>query len=707
MCIFVSVSNEHRIGPGRLWVELSRDLAVHGFQCVRVDLNGFGNSPARDGKSCQPVFSASAIDDVIDTARAVSPSDPSDVVLFGLCSSAYQVLEAASILSARGVCAFNPVVKFHPPEIAAGGKLDSRRRFCIPQRAIVSDSQRQDVVRWLARRYPQLNRRARRFTWKVRRLTWKTRGDFRTLGWQARRLLGHSVVQPGKRLGELAESGTDVLLVGGREELRAFLYSGVPTGRRAQANGRLHVEEVPTIDHALRSSSDRDLVTDLTVEHVVSHFRSARAGDNLRRTCLKDDLPAVQLADVRHLSTSMGQSPPATVPILVVSMMRAVGTTGVQTHVRETCKFLAGRGHPFILVTPFSWGGLLSTPIFGVRRLLLEPVSGAASVAWYRYWHYVFLRRALERELARFRSAVVYAQCPLSALAALEVRRDPTQRVVLAIHFDVSQADEWANMNKLRRGGRVYRRTTELERRVLPIVDGVVYVSESARQGVVSHVNGVESVRSAVIPNFVADPLSAIQANPAGRTISKAADTADLIAVGSLQIRKNQQFLLDVVHTANQMGRRLTLDLIGEGPCRHRLERYARSLGVADQVRFLGARLDVQTQLSGHRVLVHAATREPFGMVFIEAMASGLPVVSSDVGGIPEVFEPGVEGLVWPLDDPPAAARVLIDLLEDEERLLQLSTAARQRFERSFDAKVVGPVLEGFLESIAREGELS
>ena len=520
ICIFVSVSNEHRIGPGRLWVELCRDLAVLGFQSVRVDLNGFGNSPARDGKSCQPVFSASGIDDVIDTARAVSPDDPSDVVLFGLCSSAYQVLEAASVLSPRGVCAFNPIVKFHPPEILVGGALDPRRRFCIPRKALVSDSQRQDAVRWLARRYPKLNRRARRFTWKVRRRTWKMRGDFRTLGWQARRLLGRAVVQPGRRLSELAESGTDVLLVGGRQELRAFLYSGVPTGRRAEANGRLRIETVSTLDHALRSTSDRDLVTDLTVEHVVSRFRSARAGDNLPRA--EDDLAEVQLADERHPSSPMGQSAPATVPILVVSVMRATGTTGVQTHIRETCQFLAGSGHAFSLVTPFSWGGVLSTPIFGVRRLLLEPVSGAASVAWYRYWHYVFLRRALERELARFQGAVIYAQCPLSALAALEARRDPTQRVVAAIHFDVSQADEWANMNKLRRGGRVYRRITELERRVLPTVDGIVYVSESARQGVVSHVNGVERVRSAVIPNFVADPLLAIQADPEGRTISGA-----------------------------------------------------------------------------------------------------------------------------------------------------------------------------------------
>jgi glycosyltransferase involved in cell wall biosynthesis len=292
-------------------------------------------------------------------------------------------------------------------------------------------------------------------------------------------------------------------------------------------------------------------------------------------------------------------------------------------------------------------------------------------------------------------------------MAALEARRDPAQRVVLAVHFDVSQADEWVNMHKLREGGRVYRSITELERRVLPILDGIVYVSESARRGVASRVNGVKNVRSAVIPNFVADPLSVVQANAAGRTTSKATDSADLVSVGSLQIRKNQQFLLAVVHAANQMGRCLTLDIIGDGPCRHRLERYARSLGIEDQVRFLGVRLDAQTLLPRHRVFVHAATREPFGMVFIEAMGSGLPVVSSDVGGVTEVFQPGAEGLVWPLDDPRAAARVLIDLLEDEERLSQLSTAARERFERSFDAKVVGPVLEGFLESTAREGGMS
>lgn len=59
VCIFVSVANRHRIGPGRLWVTLSRRLALEGFRCVRIDVNGFGDSPARDGQPFQRVHSAS------------------------------------------------------------------------------------------------------------------------------------------------------------------------------------------------------------------------------------------------------------------------------------------------------------------------------------------------------------------------------------------------------------------------------------------------------------------------------------------------------------------------------------------------------------------------------------------------------------------------------------------------------------------------
>jgi hypothetical protein len=84
------------------------------------------------------------------------------------------------------------------------------------------------------------------------------------------------VNQPGERLGELAESGTDVFLIGGPEELRPFLYSGIPAVRRAQRSGYLRMVEIPSLDHALRRSSDRDEVTQLTIDHVVNHFGLSR-----------------------------------------------------------------------------------------------------------------------------------------------------------------------------------------------------------------------------------------------------------------------------------------------------------------------------------------------------------------------------------------------------------------------------------------------
>ena len=137
-CILVSIANEHRIGPGRLWVKLSRQLAAGGFRCVRIDVDGFGDSPPRPGRqdqSEQSVHSVLGIDDILDAAQAVSPEEPGDVVLFGHSSSGYLILEAALELSPRGVCSVNPFLVFQPPEVAAGARIDDRRRFCLPRTA--------------------------------------------------------------------------------------------------------------------------------------------------------------------------------------------------------------------------------------------------------------------------------------------------------------------------------------------------------------------------------------------------------------------------------------------------------------------------------------------------------------------------------------------------------------------------------------------
>jgi hypothetical protein len=119
-------------------------------------------------------------------------------------------------------------------------------------------------------------------------------------------------------------------------------------------------------------------------------------------------------------------------------------------------------------------------------------------------------------------------------------------------------------------------------------------------------------------------------------------------------------------------------------------------------VRFLGYVPEARQILAGHRAYVHAARRESFGLAVLEAMASGLPVVAAPAGGLARLFDDGVEGRVWSLDDPEKAAEVLIEVLTDERTRAELGARALQRFLRQFDASVVAPPLHRFLVQVPR-----
>lgn len=378
-----------------------------------------------------------------------------------------------------------------------------------------------------------------------------------------------------------------------------------------------------------------------------------------------------------------GASP---LPVVVATMLRPRGGTGVQTHVVELQRALADLDLPHTLVTPFSTGRAGRDGVFAARRAL-APLSGAADVAWYRYWHRVYLERALARHLATAGPAVVYCQCPVSAAAALRVRRRPDQSVVMAVHFSTSQADEWAGKGRIAEGGRVYRSIRRLEASVLGRLDGVVFVSAAARDELWTAVP--PAVPTATIPNFL------VTRGPA----TDLARRADLVTVGSLEPRKNQRYLLEVLAAARAQGHRLTLDVVGEGPDRRSLAERARVLGLQDQVRFLGYVPDAAHTLPAYRAYVHPARREPFGLALVEAMAAGLPVVAAPVGGIPQLFDEGVEGRFWDLGDPVHGARVLAGLLGDEAARARMGSAARHRYLCRYDAGTVVPVLHRFLVS--------
>jgi glycosyltransferase involved in cell wall biosynthesis len=374
-------------------------------------------------------------------------------------------------------------------------------------------------------------------------------------------------------------------------------------------------------------------------------------------------------------------------PLVIASILREEGITGVHTHVRQLRQYLEECGISTTLVTPFSWGRVLTYAVFGFRPLVLERVSGSASVFWYRYWHEVFLRHALRRCLAQIGGCVVYAQGPVEARAALRARRGAHQRVVMVVHFQTSQADEWTHKNQIRRDGRLFRAIRQFEREVIPHVDGLMYVSKSAQNGILSWLPEAAAVPSAIIGNFVAPLPVEPYEEPLG----------DLVTTGNLTIAKNHRFLIEVLAEAKRAGQSLTLDVFGEGVCRKDLLRQARSLGLEKQVRLRGFRPDVRQFLPGYRAYVHASYVDAQPLAIIEAMAAGLPVVAGDIGGISEICDDGVEARFWPLDDPAQAAITLIEMLDSEPTRLKAAQAASERFRRQFDAGVVGPQLRSFL----------
>ncbi|HEX6522222.1 MAG TPA: glycosyltransferase family 4 protein [Streptosporangiaceae bacterium] len=373
-------------------------------------------------------------------------------------------------------------------------------------------------------------------------------------------------------------------------------------------------------------------------------------------------------------------------PLVIATILPEDGSTGVQTHIKQLRRYAANRGITATLVTPFSAGWALVAPVFGVRLALMR-LSGAASVTWYRHWHEVFLRRALRRRLAGLGACVVYAHCPLSARAALRARQGPHQRVVMAVHFRVSQADEWVAMEQIRRDGSVFRAIRQLERDVIPQVDGLVYVSRWARDALLSWFPEAATVPYAVIGNFTASLHRRSAGEPLG----------DLVTIGHLEPVKNHRFMLEVLAETKRAGRSFTLDVYGEGPLRRELLQTSRSLGVEQQVRFRGFRPDVRDYLPGYRAYVHASYSESSSLAIMESMDAGLPIVAADIGPISELCADGAEARFWPLDDPPQAAKVLTELLDCEPVRLAAAEAAQARFRREFDADVVAPRLLSFL----------
>jgi glycosyltransferase involved in cell wall biosynthesis len=173
---------------------------------------------------------------------------------------------------------------------------------------------------------------------------------------------------------------------------------------------------------------------------------------------------------------------------------------------------------------------------------------------------------------------------------------------------------------------------------------------------------------------------------------------------GRLSPEKGQRIALEAMFLLlkDRPGARLLL--VGDGPDRAELLECARALGIERVVEFAGFRPDTVSLLSACDVVLVPSAKEGFGLVAVEAMAAGKPVVATRVGGLSEIVVHGETGFLVRPNDPNSIARSLAELIDDSSLCERMGRQGRERAEACFDFRAQAACVADILSETATSG---
>lgn len=351
---------------------------------------------------------------------------------------------------------------------------------------------------------------------------------------------------------------------------------------------------------------------------------------------------------------------------------------GVQGHIRQLARALEERGHEVLVVAP----GSAPAPEAFVRivgRPLRVPYAGTVAPLCFSRSAFRRVRRLMQV----FEPDVVHVHEPLTPSVSMLATFAATAPVVATFHAHLERSRLMESLAPALRT--VYRR-----------IAARVAVSEAAAAFLGRAIAGaIEVVPNGVEVGRFADPGPPADGLPPGRRILWV-NRLDPQKGFPVAVRAFARLAadLDDLHlvVAGDGKDRGALGMLGEGD-----RRRVVMLGTVPHER-------LPAYHAAAEVLVSPATgQESFGIVLVEAMAAGLPVVATDIAGYREVVRDGVEGLLVPPNDPGALAGALRRVLTEDGLAARLGSAGRERA-RGYDWSVVAPRLEAIYERVARDG---
>ncbi len=173
-----------------------------------------------------------------------------------------------------------------------------------------------------------------------------------------------------------------------------------------------------------------------------------------------------------------------------------------------------------------------------------------------------------------------------------------------------------------------------------------------------------------------------------------------MVHVSNFRAVKNTPQVVQVLHRLRKIGLPVKLLLVGDGPDRAPAEHLARELGVYEDIRFLGKQEPVEEILSIADVFIMPSGSESFGLAALEAMACGVPVVCSEIGGLPELLHGSDAGFLCQLDDIEAFTSCARRLLEDDALRQRMGAAGRLHAVRHFETEAVITRYEAYYQRV-------
>lgn len=292
---------------------------------------------------------------------------------------------------------------------------------------------------------------------------------------------------------------------------------------------------------------------------------------------------------------------------------------------------------------------------------------------------------------------VVSAQDPFEhGLAALRAVEGSAAKLHVQVHTDFLspwfiRSGNWRSPQV--RMPLLNRYRLRLADRVLPAAQGIRVVSERIKKSLDARYGG-KILEPSVIPVAVATEVPEKVPLPPHRF------TFSLIAAGRLEPEKRIEDILAALKLVLAHYPMVGLFIAGEGRERAKLERMARKLGISHHVMFLGDRPDVRGLMQSANAFIQASAYEGYGRTLIEAALAKVPIITTDVGIVGEVFKGYEDVLAVPVADPTALSLAIVGLLEDTQFRIQLPQHAEETARTHLKAQ--GNIPERLAEDLRR-----